>query len=215
LLSFSFLDSLLESLDLLARGSPIATCTSEETGWLIECWTPPQGSGKLIQGKRLQPWTPLCRYMGTILQKCPSMVCASNIVWEVTELRRLCGLTYVLRYTPATLNAGVQDAAHQALTNFCQELWDLDNQWLSGKEEYVYKIEDLQSWERVQEQKIQALQALSSAQKAIIWSLRGQLQQNWWRCRWQSRRPNLGRLWCGGLLVFQRRLVSLGPKLEE
>jgi hypothetical protein len=39
----------------------------------------------------------------------------------------------------------------------------------------VKKIEDLQAWERVQEQKIQALQALSSAQKAIIRSLRGQL----------------------------------------
>jgi hypothetical protein len=41
----------------------------------------------------------------------------------------------------------------------------------------VQKIEDLQAWERVQEQKIQALQALSSAQKAIIRSLRGQLRK--------------------------------------
>jgi hypothetical protein len=32
LLSFSFLDGLLESLDLSARGSPSATCTSEEMG---------------------------------------------------------------------------------------------------------------------------------------------------------------------------------------
>jgi hypothetical protein len=39
----------------------------------------------------------------------------------------------------------------------------------------VQKIEDLQAWERVQEWKIQALQALSSTQKDIIWSLRGQL----------------------------------------
>jgi hypothetical protein len=39
----------------------------------------------------------------------------------------------------------------------------------------VQKIEDLQAWERVQEQKIQALQDLSFAQKGIIRSLRGQL----------------------------------------
>jgi hypothetical protein len=76
-----------------------------------------------------------------------------------------------------TLDVGVQDAAHQALTALCQELWDLDSQWLSEKEEYVQKIEDLQAWERVQERKIQALQALSSAQKAIIRSLRGQLRK--------------------------------------
>jgi hypothetical protein len=73
----------------------------------------------------------------------------------------------------ATLNDGVQDAAHQALIAFCQELWDLDNQCLSEKEEYIQKIEDLQTWERVQEQKIQALQALSFAQKGIIRSLWG------------------------------------------
>jgi hypothetical protein len=52
----------------------------------------------------------------------------------------------------ATLDAEVQDAAHQALIGFCQELRDLDSQWLSEKEkEYVQKIEDLQAWERVQE----------------------------------------------------------------
>jgi hypothetical protein len=38
----------------------------------------------------------------------------------------------------AILNAGVQDAAHQALTAFCQELRDIDNQWLSEKDkQYV------------------------------------------------------------------------------
>jgi hypothetical protein len=63
-----------------------------------------------------------------------------------------------------TLDAGVQDAAHQALIAFCQELRDLDNQWLSEMErKYVQKIEDLQPWERVQEQKIQGLQDMSSA----------------------------------------------------
>jgi hypothetical protein len=44
----------------------------------------------------------------------------------------------------ATLNAGVQDASHQALIAFCQELRDLDNQRLSEREKvYVQKIEDL------------------------------------------------------------------------
>jgi hypothetical protein len=41
----------------------------------------------------------------------------------------------------------------------------------------VQKIKDLQAWERVQEQKIQALQDLSFAQKGIIWSLWGQLRK--------------------------------------
>jgi uncharacterized coiled-coil protein SlyX len=42
---------------------------------------------------------------------------------------------------------------------------------------YVQKIEDLQASERVQEQKIQALQDLSFTQKGIIRSLRGQLRK--------------------------------------
>jgi hypothetical protein len=38
----------------------------------------------------------------------------------------------------ATLDAGVQYATHQALTALCQELRDLDNQQLRGKEkEYM------------------------------------------------------------------------------
>jgi hypothetical protein len=43
-----------------------------------------------------------------------------------------------------TLDAGVQDVAHQALIAFCQELQDLDNQWLSEMDrKYMQKIEDL------------------------------------------------------------------------
>jgi hypothetical protein len=77
-----------------------------------------------------------------------------------------------------TLDARVQDVAHQALIALCQELQDLDSQWLSEKEKkYVQKIEYLQAWERVQEWKIQALQYLSFAQKGIIRSLWGQLQK--------------------------------------
>jgi hypothetical protein len=33
-----------------------------------------------------------------------------------------------------TLDSGVQDAAYQALLALCQELWDLDSQWLSETE---------------------------------------------------------------------------------
>jgi hypothetical protein len=62
----------------------------------------------------------------------------------------------------ATLDARLQDAAHQALIALCQELRDLNNQRLSEmKKKYVQKNEDLQSWERVQKRKIQALQDLS------------------------------------------------------
>jgi hypothetical protein len=63
----------MESLDLLARGSPSVACTSEEMGWWIECWTPRQGFGKLTQGERLQSHTPLRRHMGTVMRKCPCM----------------------------------------------------------------------------------------------------------------------------------------------
>jgi GTPase involved in cell partitioning and DNA repair len=89
---------------------------------------------------------------------------------------------HIVRHTyyaapQATLDAGVQDAAYQALTTLCQELQDLDSQQLSEMEKvYVQKIDDLQAWERVQERKIQVLQALSSAQKAIQ-SLRVQLRK--------------------------------------
>jgi hypothetical protein len=88
---------------------------------------------------------------------------------------------HVVRHTfyiapQTTLDAGVQDAAHQALIAFCQELQDLDSQRLSEMErKYVQKIVNLEEWERVQEQKIQALQDPSFAQKGIIRSLRGQL----------------------------------------
>jgi hypothetical protein len=64
---------------------------------------------------------------------------------------------HVVRHTfyaapQTTLDAGVQDVAHQALIAFCQELQDLYNQWLSEMErKYVQKIEDLQAWERVHE----------------------------------------------------------------
>jgi hypothetical protein len=70
-----------------------------------------------------------------------------------------------------TLNAGVQDATRQGLTTICEELRDLDNQRFSEKEEYMQKTKDLLAWVRVQEQKIQALQAMNSAQKAVIQSL--------------------------------------------
>jgi hypothetical protein len=76
-----------------------------------------------------------------------------------------------------TLDAGVQDATRQGLTTICEELRDLDNRRFSEKEEYVQKTKDLLAWARVQERKIQALQALNSAQKAVIQSLWGQLQK--------------------------------------
>jgi hypothetical protein len=87
----------------------------------------------------------------------------------------VCVILHTFYTTPqTTLDAGVQDATHQALIAFCQELWDLDRQRLHEMEKkYVQKIEDLQAWERAQEWKIQALQNLSIAQKAIIRSLRG------------------------------------------
>jgi hypothetical protein len=107
-------------------------------------------------------------------------------VWCVLVMLYNKELSYdisVVRHTfyatpQTTLDARVQDAAHQALIDFCQELWDLDSQRLSETErKYVQKIEDLQARERVQEQKIQALQDLSFTSKVIKRSLWGQLQK--------------------------------------
>jgi hypothetical protein len=79
-------------------------------------------------------------------------------VWCVQVMMYEKELSYgvhVIRHTyhttpQGTLDARVQDAAHQALQAFCQELRDLDNQRLSKMErKYVQKIEDLQAWERV------------------------------------------------------------------
>jgi hypothetical protein len=103
--------------------------------------------------------------------------CVQVMLYKKQLSYRVCVVWHTFYVAPqATLDAGVQDVAHQALMAFCQELRDLDSQWLSEKEkEYVQKIEDLQAWERVHEWKIQSLQALSFAQKGIIQSLRGQL----------------------------------------
>jgi hypothetical protein len=81
-------------------------------------------------------------------------------VWCVKVMLYEKELSYdvrVVRHTfyaapQTTLDARVQDVAHQALIALCQELQDLDSQWLSEKEKkYVQKIEDLQAGERVQE----------------------------------------------------------------
>jgi hypothetical protein len=59
-----------------------------------------------------------------------------------------CSVEVLLYAAPqTTLDAGVQDAAYQALLSFYQELWDLDSQRLSEIEKrYAQKIEDLQAW---------------------------------------------------------------------
>jgi hypothetical protein len=84
----------------------------------------------------------------------------SSLVWCVQVMLYKKELSYdvcVVRHTfhaapQTTLDAGVQDATHQPVKAFCQELQDLDNQRLSEMErKYVQKIEDLQAWERVQE----------------------------------------------------------------
>jgi hypothetical protein len=101
-------------------------------------------------------------------------------VWCVQVMLYEKELSYdirVVRHTfdaapQTTLDVGVQEAAHQALIAFCQEVRDLDNQWLSETDKnYVQKIEDLQAWERFQERKIQALRDMSFTQKGIIRSL--------------------------------------------
>jgi hypothetical protein len=99
--------------------------------------------------------------------------CVQVMLYEKELSYGVCVVRHTFYAAPqTTLDAGVQDAAHQALTAFCHELQDLDNQRLSEKDKaYMQKIEDLQAWERVQERKIQALQALSFTQKGIIQSL--------------------------------------------
>jgi hypothetical protein len=80
----------------------------------------------------------------------PSMVCVQVMLYEKELSYGVCVIQHMYHATPQdTLDAGVQDAAHHALTALCQELWDLNSQWLSEKEEYMQKIEDLQAWERV------------------------------------------------------------------
>jgi hypothetical protein len=78
------------------------------------------------------------------------MVCVSD-----ADEKELSYGVRVVRHTfyaapQTTLDARVQDAAHQALIAFCEELRDLYSQWFSEIErKYVQKIENLQAWERV------------------------------------------------------------------
>jgi hypothetical protein len=121
LVPFSFLDGLLESHNLSARGSPSAACSFEKMGWWIECLTPPT----ICQGERLQPRTPLHRHMWTISWKCP-VWCVQVMLYEKQLSYDVHVVWYTYHTTPqATLYAWVQDAAHQALIAFCQELQDL------------------------------------------------------------------------------------------
>jgi hypothetical protein len=96
-----------------------------------------------------------CLYVGTW-----GPFYGSALVWCVQVMLYEKQLSYGVRVVrppyyaapQTTLDVGVQDVAHQALTALCQEHQDLNNQWLSGKEkEYGQKIEDLQAWERVPE----------------------------------------------------------------
>jgi hypothetical protein len=85
--------------------------------------------------------------------------CGTAPVWCVQVMlyeKELSYDIYVVRHTfyvapQITFDARVQYVAHQALISFCQELQDLNSQWLSEMEKkYVHKIEDLQAWEGVQ-----------------------------------------------------------------
>ena len=70
----------------------------------------------------------------------------------------------------ATFNDGIQDAAHQALGAVCEEIRQdrHDKQVRRINEKSTQRIEDLQTWGRAQERKIQELQVLNATQEAII-----------------------------------------------
>jgi hypothetical protein len=79
-----------------------------------------------------------------------SVWCVQVMLYKKELSYDICVVRHMFYAAPqTTLDAGVQDAAYQALLALCQELQDLDSQWFSEKKKYVQKIEDLQAWERV------------------------------------------------------------------
>jgi hypothetical protein len=204
LLLFSFLDGLLESIDMSARGSPNATCTSKELGWWIEFVTPLQDAGKLTQGEWLQPCTPLRRHMGTIRRKCPCMVCANDTIWETIELLSLYGSTYTSRCNldyprcwSSSPNSSLsrtmrsrQPVAQWKREGICAKNWGSSSMGNSiGAKDSSIKSSELH------------LEGYHPKFARVA-------TENWWRYGWWSRWPDLGWLWCGGLLVFRITLVE-------
>jgi predicted RNase H-like nuclease (RuvC/YqgF family) len=90
----------------------------------------------------------------------------------------------VIRHTyyaapSASLNEGIQDAAHQAIMALCEEIRQecRDKKVRRITEKYTQKHEDLQAWGRSQEMKILELRDQNDTQEAIIKELWEQLEK--------------------------------------
>jgi hypothetical protein len=96
-------------------------------GWWIECWTPPQYFSKLLKVNGYNH-TPLYVDTWGLFYGSAPVWCVQVMLYEKELSYGICVVRHVYYAAPqATLDAGVQDAAHQALIAFCQEVWDLDS----------------------------------------------------------------------------------------
>jgi hypothetical protein len=171
-------------------------------GWWTECWTPPQCSSKLTQGKWLQSCTPLRQHMATLRRKCPSMVSASDVVWKAIELWSLCGSTYILRCTPSYPCWWSSRCCSSSLDNSLSRTLRSRQPVAQWKGEGVHA----ENWgsSRMGESswaKDSSITSLELHLEGCHPKLARLAAKNWWRCRRRSRWPDPGRLWCGGLLV--------------
>jgi hypothetical protein len=110
----------------------------------------------------------------------PPIWCVQVHLYE-KQLRYGCHEIHHIYYaTPrTTLNAGIQDAAYQTLSVLRKEIRQelLDKQINERVEKYIWRIEDFEDWDRIQERKIEDLQTLNATQEAIIRDQQGQLER--------------------------------------
>jgi hypothetical protein len=118
-------------------------------------------------------------HMGPDQWKCPSMVCTGASLWEAVELWCSRDSPYLLRHIKDHLqcwNLGCHPPSPPVLREeIRQEL--LDKQIKERVEKYIWRIEDLEASDRIQERKFQDLQTLNATQGAIIQELQGQLEK--------------------------------------
>jgi hypothetical protein len=147
--------------------------------------------------------------MGTVCRNCSCMVCASDAIREEIELWRPCGLTYVLcctlDYTWCWSSRCCSSSPNRFLSRTSRSRPPAA-QW--NGEEVCAENWGSSSMGESSGVKDSSITRSELCPEGYHLKLTRAAMETWWRCRWWSRLTDPGRLWCGGLLVTQRRLAK-------
>jgi hypothetical protein len=137
------------------------------------------------------------------------MVCASDVVREGIELWCSCDLTYISRCNIGYPRHWSPRCCSSSPNSFLSRTSRYRQPAAQWKGEAVCTG----NWRST------CMGESSGAKDSIITSsevrpevyhlkLVRAAMESWWRCRWWSRRPGPGQLWCDRLLVSRRRIVE-------